>query len=447
MYDVIIIGSGPGGYPAALRAGSRGLKVAVVEKKCLGGECLNWGCIPTKAYLEASSMLKKVKLASRMGIKLNVESIDFQGIVKFRQQIVSGLVKGIERLFKNRNIDFYNEAAVQVGKGSVTLQDGSVLSGKEVILAIGSDPREFDDFPFGKKIFSNRTIFDLDHLPARVVILGGGIMGVEFATFFSQLGSQVTVVEFMDSLLSGFSRWLSDEVLSTLKRNKVKFRFSDTVKEVKHVSGDALEILTKNGEILQSDILLVTVGRKRNTSFLAGQLDLADNGRILVDENQRTSVESVWAVGDAASEVMLAHNATFQGLKVIDLITRGKSSIRTDIIPGVVFSNPPFATVGVVSGEPLKSGEASYNQTGISSIKGASTGKVRIYADPQGEFLKGAEIYGEGSAELIMHLVNGLYNRVRVRDMTEMVYPHPTLSENILEACEDMFGESIHKIV
>ncbi len=446
MYDLIIIGSGPGGYPAAIRAASRGLKVAVVEKNELGGECLNWGCIPTKAYLEASSMIKKAKLAKRMGIKLVVESIDYSGIVKFKQKIVKGLVKGIGKLFQSRNIELISGNVMQVSSGSVKLEDGTEIKGKDIIIATGSEPREFEKFPFNGCVYSNRTIFDLDYLPEKVVILGGGIMGVEFATFFSQLGSSVTVVEFMDSLLTGFSSWISTEVLKGLKRNKVKFIFNDTVSKVVEKSEQSIEITTKAGNVIESDILLVTVGRKRRTEFLKNTLDLAENGRIIIDENCRTSLESVWAVGDVASEVMLAHNATFQGLKVVDLLTTGKSKIRTDIVPGVVFSNPPFAVVGEIDEEKLKYSESSYAQTGISAIKGAATGRVRIFADKEELSLKGAEIYGEGSPEMIMQIVNGLVMNQSVKDLTEMIYPHPTLCENILEACEDMFDEAIHKV-
>lgn len=461
IYDVIVIGSGPGGYVAAIRASQLGLKSAVVEKSELGGICLNWGCIPTKALLKSAQVYKYASHAADYGVLVEgAVKPDLAAMVKRSRDVAAGMSKGIEYLFKKNGVEHIRGFGKLVpgGKVSVKGEDGSenVYEAKHIIFATGARSRELPNLKQdGKKVIGYREAMTLPEQPKTMVVVGSGAIGSEFAWFYNTIGTKVTLVEFMPNVLPVEDEEVSKQVERSFKKNGMKVMTSSTVESV-DTSGDICKVTvkTKKGEeIVEADIVLSAVGVTTNLEGLgleeAGVV--VENGKVKVDDYYRTNVEGVYAIGDIVHGPALAHVASHEGITCVEKIA-GQHPEPLDYrnIPGCTYTLPEVASVGmtekqaVEAGYEIKVGKFPFTASGKASASGFKEGFVKVIFDAKyGEWL-GAHLVGENVTEMIAEVVVARKLETTGHEIIKSVHPHPTLSEAIMEAVAAAYGEVIH---
>jgi len=459
-YDLIVIGTGPGGYVAAIRASQLGLKVAVVEREELGGICLNWGCIPTKALLKSANVFEYLKHASDYGIKVEGADADFDAMVKRSRGVADGMSKGIQFLLKKNKIDtiFGNAKVTKDKKVEVKDGDGKVspYTAKSIILATGSRSRELPNLKQdGKRIIGYREAMTLTAQPKSMVVVGSGAIGVEFAYFYNTIGTKVTIVEFLPNVVPVEDEEVSKQLERSFKKAGIDVMTNSSVESV-DTSGALLKVKVKTpkGEqILECDTVLSAAGVVTNIENI-GLEELGvkvDKGRILVNEWYQTNVAGIYAIGDIVPGPALAHVASAEGIICVEKIAgHHPEPLNYGNIPGCTYSNPEIASVGMTekaareAGYEIKVGKFPFSASGKASAAGAKDGFVKVIFDAKyGEWL-GCHMIGANVTEMIAEAVVARKLETTGHEIIKSVHPHPTMSEAVMEATAMAYGEVIH---
>lgn len=459
-YDIIVIGSGPGGYVAAIRASQLGFKTAIVERESLGGICLNWGCIPTKALLKSAQVFEYLNHAEEYGIKVNGGEADFGAIIKRSRGVADGMSKGIQFLMKKNKIDVIMGTATikKGGKVAVKDADGTTkeYSAKHTILATGARSRELPNLKQdGKKIIGYRQAMSLEKQPESLVVVGSGAIGVEFAYFYNAIGTKVTVVEYLDRIVPVEDEEISKQLERSLKKAGITILTGAEVQSVDS-SGklSKVQIKTAKGtETIEAETVLSAVGITPNIENL-GLEEVGvktEKGRVVVDDFYRTNVDGVYAIGDIVKGQALAHVASAEGITCVEKIKGLQvSPIDYNNIPGCTYCSPEIASVGYTekaakeAGYEIKVGKFPFSASGKASAAGAKDGFVKVIFDAKyGEFL-GAHMIGANVTEMIAEVVVARKLETTGHEIIKAVHPHPTMSEAIMEAAADAYGEVIH---
>ncbi len=460
-YDLIIIGSGPGGYVAAVRASQLGMKVAVVEKAETGGICLNWGCIPTKALLKSAQVLDYVRHAADYGINAaEGPAPDFGAVIARSRGVADAMSKGVQYLFKKYNIPVISGFGRLKGAGAVEVEaaDGTkeIYSAKHIIIATGARSRELPNLrQDGKKIIGYREAMTLPTLPASMVVVGSGAIGSEFAGFYRSMGTEVTLVEFMPRILPIEDEEVSRTLERSFKKAKMKIMVNSTVENV-DTSGEKCIVTIKTprgAETAEADVVLSAVGITPNIEGIGLEESgvKADRGRIVVDEFYRTSVSGVYAIGDVVPGPALAHVASAEAIVCVEKIAgRNPHPVDYSNIPGCTYTTPEVASCGMTeeaakaAGLETKTGKFMFMASGKASAAGAREGFVKLVFNAADDKLIGGHLIGMNVTEMISSLVTARKMGATAHDLMTSIHPHPTMSEGIMEAAAAALGEAIH---
>ena len=459
-YDIIIIGSGPGGYVTAIRASQLGFKVAVVEKEHLGGICLNWGCIPTKALLKSAQVYDYLKHVDAYGLKAEKIDKDFLAVVKRSRNVAEGMSKGVQFLMKKNKIDVIDGfGKIKTGKKvDVTDANGKVTeySADNIIIATGARSRELPFMPIdGKKVIGYRGALALPKQPKKMIIVGSGAIGVEFAYFYNTMGTEVTIIEYLPKIVPLEDDDVSKQFERSLKKQKIKVMTNSSVTAV-DISGEGVKatVKTKKGEvILEADILLSAVGIKSNIENI-GLEDVGivvDKDKILVNDFYQTNIPGYYAIGDVVPGPALAHVASAEGITCVEKLA-GLRTEKIDYgnIPGCTYATPEIASVGLTEaqckeqGLDVKIGKFPFSASGKASAAGTTDGFVKVIFDAKyGEWL-GCHMIGAGVTDMIAEAVLGRKLETTGHEVLKTIHPHPTMSEAVMEAVADAYDEVIH---
>ncbi|AZI68132.1 dihydrolipoyl dehydrogenase [Kaistella daneshvariae] len=460
QFDVTVIGSGPGGYVAAIRCAQLGMKTAIIEKyPVLGGTCLNVGCIPSKALLDSSEHFENAKHNfANHGIIINEPKADLSRMIERKREVVDQTTKGIQFLMDKNKITVFEgvgsfESPTQV---KVTKNDGSAetIESKYTIIATGSKPSTLSFITLDKeRIITSTEALELKEIPKHLIVIGGGVIGLELGSVYKRLGSEVTVVEFMDKIIPTMDGALSKELNKVLRKQGMKFNLSTGVQSVER-NGDTVKVTAKDkkGEevVFEGDYVLVAVGRKPYTDGLAVEkagVDLDERGRVKVNEHLQTNVSNIYAIGDVVVGAMLAHKASEEGTLVAELIAGQKPHINYNLIPGVVYTWPEVAAVGKTEeqlkaeGVAIKIGNFPMRALGRSRASGDLDGFVKIIADEKTDEILGVHMIGARAADLIAEAVVAMEYRASAEDISRMSHAHPTFAEAMKEAALDATGK------
>lgn len=459
-FDIAVIGSGPGGYVAAIRASQLGKKVAVIEKAELGGVCLNWGCIPTKALLKSAQVFDYVNHAADYGISIQGHSADFAGMVKRSRGVASGMSKGVEFLMKKNKITVIKGYGKLSGKGKVQVTDADgkqeMVEADHIILATGARPRELPNVKIdGKKVVGYHEAMVLPEQPKSMVIIGSGAIGVEFAYFYSTIGTKVTIVEFMPRILPVEDEEISAELAKIYKKRGIDIMTNSSVEAVDTSGkGCKVQVKTEKGmETIECDIVLSAAGVQTNLENLG--LEEAgvkvDKGKVVVDEFYRTSVPGVYAIGDIVPGPALAHVASAEAIICVEAISgHHPEALNYNNIPGCTYCAPEVASVGLTEakakemGYEIRVGKFPFSASGKASASGAKEGFVKVIFDKKyGEWL-GAHFIGAGVTDMIAEAVVARKLETTGHEIIKAVHPHPTMSEAVMEAVAKAYDECIH---
>lgn len=459
-YDIIVLGSGPGGYVAAIRASQLGFKTAVIEKENLGGICLNWGCIPTKALLKSAEVFNYLNNAEEYGIKVEKAEQDFGAVVKRSRNVAEGMSKGVQFLMKKNKIDVIDGTGkLKKGKKvAVTDEKGNTkdYEAKHIIVATGARSRELPNLKQdGKKIIGYREALTLKEAPKRMVVVGSGAIGSEFAHFYNAMGTEVTIVEFMPTLVPAEDEDVSKAFERACKKAGIKVMTNSSVESV-DTSSDTLKVhvKTQKGEkILEADIVLSAVGIKSNIENIGlEEVGIkADKDKIQVNEWYQTNVPGYYAIGDVVPGQALAHVASAEGITCVEKIKGLEvDPIDYENIPGCTYASPEIASVGMTekqakeAGYDIKVGKFPFSASGKASAAGHKEGFVKTIFDAKyGEWL-GCHMIGAGVTDMIAEAVLGRKLETTGREVLKTVHPHPTMSEAVMESVADAYGEVIH---
>ncbi|MCW5517501.1 dihydrolipoyl dehydrogenase [Muriicola sp. Z0-33] len=459
-FDVIVLGSGPGGYVTAIRASQLGLKTAIVEKENLGGVCLNWGCIPTKALLKSAQVFEYLKHAEDYGLKVEGADKDFDAVVKRSRNVADGMSKGVQFLMKKNKIEVLNGfGTLKTGKKvSVKDKDGkeTEYSASHIIVATGARSRELPSLPQdGKKIIGYREAMTLDKQPKKMIVVGSGAIGIEFAYFYNAMGTEVTVVEFLPNIVPVEDEEVSKQLERSFKKTGVKIMTSSEVTKV-DTSGEGVKatVKTAKGEqILEADIVLSAVGIKTNIENIGlEEVGIAtDRDKIIVNDYYQTNIPGYYAIGDVTAGPALAHVASAEGILCVEKIA-GMHVEPLDYgnIPGCTYCMPEIASVGMTEkqakekGYELKIGKFPFSASGKAKASGNADGFVKVIFDAKyGEWL-GCHMIGAGVTDMIAEAVVGRKLETTGHEILKAVHPHPTMSEAVMEAVAAAYGEVIH---
>ncbi len=454
-YDVAILGGGPGGYVAAIRASQLGLKVCLIEKGLVGGTCLNRGCIPTKALLHAADLLRKAKDAERFGISIKDVGFSFRKVMDRKAEVVKGLREGVELLLKKRSVDVVRGIGKLVARNTIQVQtkEGSVsVKSGRTIIATGSEPLSLPALPIdGRNFLSSTEALVLKELPQSLLIIGGGYVGCELAAFFSVFGVDVTILEMTDQLLPGLDPVVAKTLQRQMEKGGVKMKLQSKVVRAAVEDGKVACELS-SGEKLSAEKALVAVGRKLNS----GGIGLEEigvetkNGEIVVDEYMQTSLAGTYAVGDVVNKGLLAHVANHQGIVAAENVAGGSSKMDYSAIPYCIYTSPEVATVGLgpreaeAQGRAVVAGKFPFAALGKAVIGGETEGFAQIVADAKTGEVLGAQIVGADATNLISEVVALMKAEGTLDELSGAIHPHPTLPEAIMEAAFDAKGQSIH---
>ncbi len=459
VYDLIVIGSGPGGYVCAIRAAQLGMKVACVEKRdTLGGTCLNIGCIPSKALLSTSEKYHAAQSEfEKFGIKTGGVKLDLPTMMKYKDSVVEANTKGIEFLFKKNKIDWLKGEGKITAKNKVDV-DGTEYETKNIVIATGSDVAGLSGIKIDEeKIVSSTGALELTKVPKEMVVIGGGVIGLELGSVWSRLGSNVTVIEFVDQILPGMDGEIRKEANKIFKRQGIQFKLSTKVTSAKATkSGVDLTLEPAAGgtsEKLNADVVLVSVGRKAYTESLGLDtvgVETDERGRIKTDGHFKTNVDGIYAIGDVIAGPMLAHKAEDEGFILAEMLDGQSGHIDYNLIPGVVYTWPEVANVGQTeeqlkeSGVAYKVGKFPFMANGRARAMNAVDGFVKIIADAKTDRVLGCHIIGPEAGTLIAEVVLGMEFGASSEDIARTCHAHPTLEEVVKEAALAVHGGEIH---
>ena len=454
-YDVIVLGSGPGGYVTAIRASQLGLKTAVIEKESLGGVCLNWGCIPTKALLKSAQVFEYLKHAKDYGLTIKEFDKDFDAVVKRSRDVAEGMSKGVQFLMKKNKIDVISGYGT-LKTGKKVDVDGTEYTADHIIIATGARSRELPNLPQdGKKVIGYRKAMTLKKQPKKIVIVGSGAIGVEFAYFYNSMGTDVTIVEYMPRIVPVEDEDVSKQLERSFKKSGIKILTSTEVTAV-DTSGDGVKAMIKSkkgDEILEADMVLSAVGIKTNIENI-GLEDVGivtDRDKILVNDFYQTNIPGYYAIGDVTPGPSLAHVASAEGILCVEKIAgQHVEALDYGNIPGCTYSTPEIASVGLTEaqakdkGIDIKVGKFPFSASGKASAGGHKEGFVKVIFDAKyGEWL-GCHMIGTGVTDMIAEAVLGRKLETTGHEVLKTIHPHPTMSEAVMDAVADAYDEVIH---
>jgi dihydrolipoamide dehydrogenase len=454
-YDIIVLGSGPGGYVTAIRASQLGFKTAVIEKESLGGVCLNWGCIPTKALLKSAQIFDYLKHAEDYGLSLENPDKDFTKVVERSRGVANGMSKGVQFLMKKNKIDVINGFG-KLKPGKKVEVDGKEYTADHIIIATGSRSRQLPNIPQdGKKVIGYREAMTLKKQPKSMIVVGSGAIGAEFAHFYNAMGTKVTIVEYLPNLVPLEDEEVSKQFERSFKKAGIKVMTNSSVESV-DTSGKTIKasVKTKKGEeILEAEIVLSAVGIKSNLENIGLEEVgiVVDRDKILVNDWYQTNIPGYYAIGDITPGPALAHVASAEGITCIEKI-KGMhiESIDYGNIPGCTYATPEIASVGLTEkqaiekGYDIKVGKFPFSASGKASAAGTKEGFVKVIFDAKyGEWL-GCHMIGAGVTDMIAEAVLGRKLETTGHEVLKTIHPHPTMSEAVMEAVADAYGEVIH---
>ncbi|AWA30507.1 dihydrolipoyl dehydrogenase [Flavobacterium magnum] len=458
-YDIIVLGSGPGGYVTAIRASQLGFKVAVIEKESLGGICLNWGCIPTKALLKSAQVFDYLKHASDYGLTIKEYDKDFNAVISRSRGVADGMSKGVQFLMKKNKIDVIEGAGkIKPGKKVAVDNNGTVTeySADHIIIATGARSRELPNLPQdGEKVIGYRQAMTLPEQPKSMIVVGSGAIGVEFAHFYNSMGTDVTIVEFLPNIVPLEDEEVSKQMERSMKKAGVKIMTNASVEKV-DISGNGVKATVKTAkgeEILEADIVLSAVGIKSNIENIGlEEVGIAtDRDKILVNDFYQTNIPGYYAIGDVVPGPALAHVASAEGITCVEKIA-GLHVDKIDYgnIPGCTYAAPEIASVGMTEkqakekGYELKIGKFPFSASGKAKAAGAADGFVKVIFDARyGEWL-GCHMIGAGVTDMIAEAVVARKLETTGHEIIKSIHPHPTMSEAIMEAAAAAYDEVIH---
>ena len=454
-YDVIVLGSGPGGYVTAIRASQLGLKTAVIEKESLGGVCLNWGCIPTKALLKSAQVFEYLKHANDYGLTVKEFDKDFDAVVNRSRNVAEGMSKGVQFLMKKNKIDVISGYGT-LKPGKKVDVDGTEYNADHIIIATGARSRELPSLPQdGEKVIGYRKAMTLEKQPKKLVIVGSGAIGVEFAYFYNSMGTDVTIVEYLPRIVPVEDADVSKQLERSFKKSGIKILTSTEVTSV-DTSGEGVKatLKTKKGEeVLEADMVLSAVGIKTNIENI-GLEDVGivtDRDKILVNDFYQTNIPGYYAIGDVTPGPALAHVASAEGILCVEKIAgQHVEAIDYGNIPGCTYCTPEIASVGLTEaqakdkGIDIKVGKFPFSASGKASAGGHKDGFVKVIFDAKyGEWL-GCHMIGAGVTDMIAEAVLGRKLETTGHEVLKTIHPHPTMSEAVMEAVADAYDEVIH---
>ncbi len=459
-YKIAIIGSGPGGYTAALRAGQLGADTVLIEKEALGGTCLNWGCIPTKAFVRSAEVFADIQNAEDFGIKVEKAELDFPAVVKRKDKIVKRLVRGIDHLLGKKNIDridgrasFIDQNKIKIEKEAETIE----IEAENIIIATGSEtavlPIPGADLD---GILDSRSALDLNELPESMVIVGGGIIGMEFAFIFRNFGVDVTVVEYLDQLVSGVDSEIASELNRSARRRRISVKTSAEVKEIRK-QADAFEVVYQQKgkeKTAAAEKVLMAVGRKPYTEGLnleKSGVNLSGKRRaVQVNEKMETNVPGIYAVGDVTDKILLAHVASHQGVIAVENIMGMDKKMDYQAVPGAIFTSPEIGTVGLSEEEAKEKGidyevgSFPFAASGKVMAMGEREGKIKLITEKESDKIIGAALIGIEASDLIAELTLAVNLGLTAENLRETIHAHPTTAEVVHEAALDLGDGSLN---
>jgi dihydrolipoamide dehydrogenase len=458
-FDLIVIGAGPGGYPAAIRAAQLGASVALVEKERLGGTCLNWGCIPTKALIAAADTLARLKHAQAFGITATGLSVDYAAMIGHKNKIVGQLHDGIKQLLTANGVkqfagvaSFKDRTTIEIAASGAGASAAQTISAKKIIIATGSTSATPGFLPKHERVVESRGFLDLNRLPQTMLVLGGGFIGCELACMAAMLGVKVTIVELLEDILLLLDADVRREVRGYMEKN-LGIRVL-TGKPLQNVKADSQRVTGNFGdELLSADLLLSAIGRQPVTAGLnlenAG-LKTNERGFIETDDFCRTSVANIFAIGDVTGKIQLAHYATAQGIAAAENALSQKPRKHDNVVPNVIFTSPEVGTVGLSEDDAkkqaraVKTGKFRFASLGKALAVGETTGFVKWIADAATDQLLGAAAVGPHATELIAGAAIAIRSELTARELGRTIHAHPTFSESWMEAAHALHGEAVH---
>jgi dihydrolipoamide dehydrogenase len=459
--DVLVIGAGPGGYVAAIRAAQLGKSVLIVDKNEWGGVCLNRGCIPSKALISVAHQYEHMQHADSMGITAGDVKIDFSKVQAWKNSIIAKQTGGVGTLLKGNKIQMFQGEVMFINENEARVfndQEAPRYRFQHCIIATGSRPIELKAFPFGKRIISSTEALSLPEIPKSMIVIGGGYIGIELGQTYAKFGTKVTVLEGSDTVLPGFEKEMSQLVARNLQKAGVEVFTEAMAQSGKQSDKDVSVTFTVKGEEkeLTADYVLVTVGRRPNTDGELGldliNLKLSDRGLVEIDNQCRTSIPHIYAIGDIVAGPALAHKASYEAKVAAEVIAGQKSVIDYKALPAVVFSDPEIASVGLneteakAKGVNVATGKFPYAANGRANSLGATQGFVKLVGDKDSGLLLGAQIVGPEASNLIGELGLAVEMGATLEDIALTIHAHPTLTEMVMDAAEGALGHPIHQL-
>ena len=460
-YQLIVIGAGPGGYEAAIRAAQLGLTTALIERRDVGGTCLNRGCIPTKAMLHSAQLYREAANFELFGLHTENTSFDWAKVHQRKNDVVVKLRTGIEQLIKANKIDFFNNSASILGKNDVQLDQGEVIRGENILIATGSVPArppipglDLPNVVTSDELLDDPHFTQADSLAKEILIIGGGVIGVEFASVFSSFGCHVTIVEAMERILPTMDREISQSLNMVLKKRGVSIHTGAMVEKLEQDENGLVCHFTEKGkaQAVPAQQVLVAIGRRPNTQglFAEGFEVACERGRIVTDENFRTSVDSIYAIGDVTSKIQLAHMASAQGICAVHTIAGQKPPIDLRYVPGCIYTDTEIASVGITEDEakqqgiPVKKGKFLMTGNGRSLIDEQERGFIKVLAHQETDVILGAQLMCSRATDIVAELATAIVNGLTCAQLAGVIRPHPTFCEGVTEAVEDVHAMAIH---
>ena len=456
MTHVLVLGGGPAGYVAALRAAQLGARVTLVEAAEIGGTCLNRGCIPTKAMVAAAARLRLARSAATYGVLAAEPKLDYAALAAHRDAAAAQLRGGVEHLLSGRKVEVVRARGRLAGPCALELDDGRVLEGDAAILATGSEPSWLPVFPTDDpRVVSSDGVLVLKDLPRRLVVVGGGVIGCEFAAVFAELGAQVTIVELLDQLLPGEDKRTGRTLQQAFKKRGIDSRLKVSAEGV--VGGpDGVSLTLSSGDVLPADVVLVSVGRRpvaRDIGFEEAGVEVDRRGFIVADESLRTAIDGVFAAGDAAGPPLLAHWAYYEGaLAAENAVTGSSLTVDRRVVPNCVFAHPEVASCGLTEdraaaeGVEVEIAHVRFNGNSKAVIEGEDDGFIRIVVEKASGIVLGASLVGPKVTELVHELALATQNRLTLEAVWRTIHAHPTLSEAVGEAALSGAGRGMHSL-